>query len=163
MKPEIKRTMTETPEWTPQPPEWASADYNGVESRIVAAHGEPAGLGVRGFYRLQRKVGKHPLLAAPYTRGHSHNATPPFWRRMWLRLRGKWPLKIAVNGSINAHRDIYKEAASHWDNDVVIVGPDGKLQVGSIKTSGDMLFLYDTTPQPPRDFSQTKRTPPEDL
>ena len=54
----------------------------------IATHGEPAGEGRRGAAR----AGAYVIL------GHSHNPTPPFWRRMWLRLRGKWPRRYYVAG-----------------------------------------------------------------
>lgn len=52
----------------------------------IATHGERGPKGsIGGKMTLQRVA-----------MGHSHNPTPPFWRRMWLRLRGEWPPKPIV-------------------------------------------------------------------
>ncbi len=74
----------------------------------VAQHGQPAGQGRRGTPVDPSRV---------RIIGHSHNHTPPFWRRMWLRLRGKWPVRYVVTGAVLPGFALeYNRGPSQWDH-----------------------------------------------
>lgn len=64
----------------------------------VGEHGQNGGRGRIGLLHADLDDVEKRVLA---TLGHSHDWTPrPWWRRLWLRLRGKWPPRYYVGGSI---------------------------------------------------------------